>query len=397
MGTLHFMPSKGAEIFSFEYDKKWLSGNHAMAIDPALQLYTGQQFLANDKINFGAFMDSSPDRWGRVLMKRREAALAKSEERKARTLLESDFLLGVFDGLRMGALRFKSEMNGPFLDNIALNPTPQFASLLELEHASMQLEKDNAIGHPNYIRWLNMLVAPGGSLGGARPKAGIIDEKGELWIAKFPSRNDIRDIGAWEAVAHALAVKSGINVPDIQLKKITNKYHTFLAKRFDRKKNKRTHFASAMTLLGYTDGANHEAGVSYLELAEFIGRHGAKPEEDLIQLWRRIVFSICISNTDDHLRNHGFLLTPPGWTLSPAYDVNPNEDGTGLTLNISDEDNSLDVEVAISVAEHFRLDVKDAKKIVKDIQKAVAAWPIVAKKYGISKSEQEAMKNAFRV
>jgi serine/threonine-protein kinase HipA len=396
MGILYATPSKGTEIFSFEYDKKWLESKHSQSIDPDLQMYSGLQYATGEKINFGVFMDSSPDRWGRVLMKRREAAHAKAEDRKARTLMESDFLLGVFDMPRMGGLRFKGAADGPFLDNNAVNPSPQWASLRELEHASLELEKEDMIGNPECIKWLNMLVAPGGSLGGARPKASIIDPNGNLWIAKFPSRNDTKDIGAWEAVAHNLASKAGIIVPKMQTIKFTNKYHTFLTKRFDRIHKERVHFASALALLGYSDGADHHAGVSYLELAEFITQQGGNVTEDLVQLWKRIVFSICICNTDDHLRNHGFLLTDNGWVLSPAYDINPVENGTGLTLNISENDNSLDVDLAISVAEYYRIDNNDAKRMVKEIQKIVSTWADVAKKQGISKGEQEVMKEAFR-
>lgn len=398
MGILHVTPSKGNEIYSFEYDKSWLKLGYAQQIDPDLQMYSGHQYASDDKQNFGIFLDSSPDRWGRVLMKRREAAMAKEENRQAKTLLESDYLLGVYDGHRMGALRFKLEPEGHFLDDNKKNPAPQWASLKELEHASLELEKEDVIGDPKYIKWLNLLISPGASLGGARPKASIVDNDGNLWIAKFPSRNDIKDIGAWEAVVHDLAIKSGINMADIQAKKFTNKYHTFLTKRFDRTvKGERIHFASAMTLLGYTDGASHHAGVSYLELAEFITQNGAKVEEDLLELWKRIVFSICITNTDDHLRNHGFLLTEKGWILSPAYDINPIEDGTGLTLNISESDNSLDVNLALEVAPYFRLSKDKAQNKISEIQKIVSTWKNVAKQYGISNAEQEMMATAFKV
>lgn len=398
MGILHVTPSKGTEIFSFEYTKSWVESGYLQQIDPDLQMYSGHQYATGDKNNFGAFLDSSPDRWGRVLMKRREAALAKAEGRKANTLLESDYLLGVFDKHRMGALRFKTDLACPFLDDNTKHPTPQWASLKELEHASLELEKEDIIGDPDYIKWLNMLVSPGASLGGARPKASVIDHDGNLWIAKFPSRNDIKDIGAWEAVIHDLAIKSGINMADIQVKRFTNKHHTFFTKRFDRTQGgERIHFASAMTLLGHTDGKDHHAGASYIELAEFITQRGANVNEDLLELWKRIVFSISVTNTDDHLRNHGFLLTDKGWILSPAYDINPIEDGTGLTLNISEDDNSLDFDLALSVAPYFRIDVNAANKLTKKIQTVVSTWREVAKQYGISHGEQEFMSTAFRI
>ncbi|MHB8260104.1 MAG: type II toxin-antitoxin system HipA family toxin [Bacteroidia bacterium] len=398
MGILHVIPSKGTEIFSFEYTKHWVESGYLQQIDPDLQMYSGHQYATGNKNNFGVFLDSSPDRWGRVLMKRREAALAKSEGRTANTLLESDYLLGVFDKHRMGALRFKTDLAGTFLDDNTKYPTPQWASLKELEHASLELEKEDIIGDPDYIKWLNMLVSPGASLGGARPKASVIDHDGNLWIAKFPSRNDIKDIGAWEAVTHDLAIKSGINMADIQVKRFTNKHHTFLTKRFDRTPvGERIHFASAMTLLGHTDGTDHHTGASYIELAEFIIQRGAKVNEDLLELWKRIVFSISVTNTDDHLRNHGFLLTDKGWMLSPAYDVNPVEDGTGLILNISEDDNSLDFDLALSVAPYFRIDENEANKLIKKTQTVVSTWREVAKQYNISHGEQELMSTAFRI
>jgi len=398
MGTLHVIPSKGTEIFSFEYAKSWLDSSNAQSIDPDLDLFTGQQYINDDKQNFGVFMDSSPDRWGKVLMKRREAAIAKAEGRPAKPLYESDFLLGVYDGHRMGALRFKTEMDGPFLDNNDKNPAPQFASLRELEHASLQLEKDDIIGDPEYIKWLNMLISPGGSLGGARPKASITDTDGNLWIAKFPKGDDAKNIEAWEGVTNELAIKSGIIMSEFQLKRFT-KHDTYLTKRFDRTpKGERIHFASAMTLLGHKDGnANYEAGVNYIDIAMFISQNGAKINEDLLQLWKRIVFSICITNTDDHLRNHGFLLTKGGWILSPAYDVNPIEDGSGLTLNISEDDNSLDFDLALSVIQHFRIEKDYANQVMEEIKAIVRTWKDVAKKYGLSPTEQEYMSSAFRV
>ena len=233
----------------------------------------------------------------------------------------------------------------------------------------------------------------GSSLGGASPKASIVDSNGDLWIAKFPSVNDTKDIGGWEMVTYNLAKECGLNVTEAKIEKFSNKYHTFLVKRFDRVKKERIHFASAMTMLGYTDGA---AGVSYLELAEFLINHGANVNNDLKELWQRIVFSICVSNTDDHLRNHGFILTEKGWILSPAYDINPNEAGTGLNLNISENDNSLNFELAAEVAGEFRLTKDEAEKIIGEIKDRVSNWKKIADKYEISKREQSMMERAFK-
>lgn len=397
MGVLSVEFLRGKEIFSFEYADEWLNSGKQQMLDPDLGLFSGVQYLRDEKSNFGLFLDSSPDRWGRVLMKRREAILAKSEGRPARTLRESDFLLGVYDLHRMGALRFKLDPDGEFLDNNKDYSAPPWASIRELEHASLELEKNLEQDNPDVLRWLNMLIAPGSSLGGARPKASVQHPDGSLWIAKFPSSNDETDTGAWEIVVNKLAQKAGINMAEAMTQKYNSKHHTYLTKRFDRTTNGgRIHFASAMTLLGYTDGASAEEGVSYLELVEFIIQHGANVKEDLTELFRRIVFSIAVSNTDDHLRNHGFLLTQQGWTLSPAYDINPNPYGTGLKLNISEEDNSLDFDLARSVAPYFRLTETEAAEIVENVKSAVSEWESIAIKHQISKSEREMMQQAFR-
>jgi serine/threonine-protein kinase HipA len=395
MGTLHVTPSRGKEIFSYEYAEEWLKSRHTHNLDPDLQHYSGPQYLQEGKNNFGIFLDSSPDRWGRLLMRRREAALAKIEKRKEKTLLESDYLLGVYDEHRMGAIRFKENEDGPFLNNNKDMATPPWTSLRELEHASLELEREDIADDPEHLKWLNMLIAPGSSLGGARPKASVLDTKKNLWIAKFPSRNDIKDIGAWEMIVRELGVKAGINMAEAKIQKFGSKHHTYLTERFDRQKNQRIHFASAMTLLGYKDGNDFNDGVSYLELVEFIIRNGAKPDQDLKELWRRIVFSICVKNTDDHLRNHGFLLTEDGWILSPAYDVNPVETGTGLTLNISENDNSLDLNLALEVSAYFRLNKKQANGIIETVRSSVKDWKKLARKFGITREEQSLMANAF--
>src|SRR5665213_2036510 len=307
IGTLIVTPSRGKETFSFEYTAGWLKSGFSQMLDPDLQLYSGVYYPRDEKVNFGIFLDSCPDRWGRVLMQRREAIIAKNEERKAKTLLESDYLLGVFDAHRMGALRFKLPEDGPYLnDNKVMASTP-FSSLRELEQASLKFEEDN-IDEPEYLKWINMLIAPGSSLGGARPKASVVDPQNNLWIAKFPSKNDEKNVAAWEMVT-----KDGV-------------------------------------LVG----------------------------KDLEELWRRIVFGICVKNTDDHLRNHGFLLSEVGWALSPAYDINPNEYGNGLSLNISENDNSLHTELALEVAGYFRLDNKKSNKIVSHIKSTVCFWREIA-------------------
>ena len=396
MGVLKPEFIRGNEIFSFSYSENWLKTRYSQILDPELQLYSGSQYVKDEKQNFGVFLDSSPDRWGRVLMKRREAAMARSEKRPEKTLRESDYLLGVFDGHRMGAIRFKEDPDGPFLNNNETHASPPWTSIRELEQISLRLEDDNATDDPEYLKWLNILINPGSSLGGARPKASVVDDKKNLWIAKFPSKSDIKDIGGWEMVTNELARNAGLNVVVSKVQKFSGKYYTFLTKRFDRTNTgERIHYASAMTILGYVDGNNFQDGVSYLEIVDFLTRNGANIESDLRELWQRIVFNIFVSNTDDHLRNHGFILTEKGWIISPAFDINPNEDGAGLSLNISLDDNSLDLDLTLEVADYFRLTNENASKIIEDIKKSVTNWRSVAHKYQLPKSEQELMAKVF--
>ncbi len=394
IGVLRSELLRGKEVFSFEYEQEWLQSEFAQVLDPELDLYSGLHFLKDGKANFGVFLDSSPDRWGRILMRKREAAVARKEGRRESNLYETDYLLGVYDGHRMGGLRFKLSEDGPFLDDNKEMASPPWASIRELEQVSLRLEDENVMDDPDYLKWLSMLVAPGSSLGGARPKASIVDELGHLWIAKFPSGNDQFNIGAWEMVTYELAKAAGINMAECKAQQFTSKHHTFLTKRFDRALDgQRVHFASAMTMLSFVDG---QEGASYLDIVDFLTTYGANVDADLEELWRRIVFSISVSNTDDHLRNHGFILHPEGWVLSPAYDINPVETGTGLSLNISDNDNALDFDLAMEVAKFFRLGKERAYQIVEEVTDVVKHWNGVANKYGISKAECELKSRAFR-
>lgn len=391
IGLLHAEPSKGREVFDFEFDDRWLHDGRPYILDPDLQLYKGRQFLEEGKSNFGIFLDSSPDRWGRLLLDRREAIRARMESRQPRTLLESDYLLGVFDECRMGALRFKTRTDRGYMDSDPELSIPPIASLRELEHASWQLEHDDTTAAS---RWIQLLLAPGSSLGGARPKANVRDNNGHLWIAKFPSRHDTTNVGAWEAVAMTLAGRCNIQVAPYSAQAFSNRFSTFLTRRFDRdNNNKRIHFTSAMTMLGYSDG--HTDGCSYLEMAEWICQHCCHVEDNLAQLWQRIVFNIAISNSDDHLRNHGFLLTRDGWTLSPAYDLNPQMKATGLCLNINEKDNSLDYRLAKDVAPFFGVSDTKADSIIQNTKHVVSSWRSLAGKQGIPRAEQELMATAF--
>lgn len=394
MGILSAHFGIGKKAFNFQYNKDWIKSKHQVLIDPDIQFFSGPQY-PNNKENFGVFFDSMPDTWGKTLMKRRAAQEALAKGEKAPNLYEIDYLLGVYDKTRMGALRFKTDPNGPFLDHNKNNPTPPWTSAGELQEAVAQFENDD--DNETVKKWLNVLIAPGSSLGGARPKANILDHENNLWIAKFPSKSDTTDKAAWELLAYQLAIAAGIKMAPSKIEKIAGKYHTFFTKRFDREKEERIHFASAMTLLGKTEESIRDNPGSYLEIAEFIQSFGANIEENLQQLWKRIVFNIAIANTDDHLRNHGFLLTNAGWVLSPAFDINPSVEKEGLALNIDMENNALDINLVKSVGPYFRLNESQMQQIIQEVAKAVSTWKSAASKLGIPKKEQEIMATAFRL
>ncbi len=391
VGELTAARVRNKDHFSFSYTAKWLNSPYALPIDPELQLVSGRQFSGDH--NFRIFLDSCPDRWGKLLMKRREAVISRQQERPAKVLTEIDYLLGVHDQFRMGGLRFKTDPDGEFLDNNNKLAAPPINSLRELEYAVTQVEDDRGIDDPDFLKWLYMLISPGSSLGGARPKASVVDTDQSLWIAKFPSKYDDYDIGGWEYVSYKLALAAGIEMSECRIQRFNNPHHTFLTKRFDRLGEHRLHFSSAMTQLGYYDG-DYEA--SYLELAEFITHYGSRSKADLEQLWRRIVFNIAVSNTDDHLRNHGFILEQTGWRLSPAYDINPVTPAYGLHLNINEDNNQLHFELAMEIIDYFRIKSIQAAAIKKEVCQAVSQWSDEAKLVGISRAEQGRMEQAFR-
>lgn len=394
VGILSALQAKGKKAFKFEYNKEWLKSDYQILLDPDIQFYSGPQFPDN-KANFGMFLDSMPDTWGRTLMKRRAAQIAAENNEKTKTLYEIDYLLGVFDESRMGALRYKLERDGAFLDDNDLSPTPPWSSVRELQTAAQYFENDT---DNNLVKqWLTILMVPGSSLGGARPKANILDNEENLWIAKFPAKNDTIDKAAWEFLAYKLATNAGVEMAESKIEKVMGNYHTFFTKRFDREQNERIHFVSAMTMTGNNESSIKENPASYLDLAEFIQTHCKNVEANLAQLWRRIVFNIAVSNTDDHLRNHGFIIQDNAWELSPAYDINPSIDKDGLALNIDMDNNALDYELAKSVGEYFRLGEKDMNLILDEVLEAVSHWKRVAKQIGISNQEINLMSKAFPI
>jgi serine/threonine-protein kinase HipA len=395
VGTLYRHDVRTDLAPSFAYDPAWLQSGRAFMLDPRLELWDGEQHPPDKSAAFGIFMDSAPDRWGRVLMERREGAAAAREGRKMRRLQEMDFLLGVQDFTRVGGLRFRASSDGPFLDNSA-NAAPPVTSLPELAYISKRVEEPGVERLPEYERWLSMLIAPGTSLGGARPKANFTDDSGGLWLAKFPARDDRYDVGAWEYVLHRLAAKAGIRVPPSRMEYFSDRYATFCVARFDRLNGRRRMYASAMTLLERQDG---EAGASYLDLIEFLSDNGAQDsiDADLRQLFRRVVFNLLVGNRDDHLRNHGFFREPTGWRLADAFDMNPNTSKFEHALMLDGTSAAPSVETVLATADLYRLGDAEAQSIVEEVTAVVATWRDEAAGQGLSNLELQLVESAFQV
>lgn len=376
----------------FHYERAWLRDPRAFALDPDLSLDEAPFFPKPELGNFGIFLDSSPDRWGQTLMKRREALQAKDEKRTPRTLYAWDFLIGVQDLTRQGALRFRLVGTEEFLGNEKM-AAPPITTLRELEAVAYQLSSRRIDDLDALRKWLAVLVAPGASLGGARPKANFTEADGSLWIGKFPARDDDRDVGAWEHVVHGLALKAGVDVPAAKVVRLNNDFHTFCVQRFDRANGARRFYASAMTLLR----KEQSEGTSYLELAQFLRAKGdgANADADLEQLFRRVAFNVAVGNRDDHLRNHGFVLGETGWRLAPAFDVNPNVDKAEHVLNIDDADNRPSLETVLTTAAFYGLTEERGKEVVEEVATAVDGWEAAARQAGIARADVELTAGAF--
>jgi serine/threonine-protein kinase HipA len=376
----------------FAYEPAWLKNPQAFALDPDLSLGEGSYFPNAEAGNFRVFDDSAPDRWGQTLMKRSEALAAKDEGRKPRTLYAWDFLLGVEDISRQGALRYRRRGEEAFLAHETLT-VPPAANLRELEIVARKITAKRIDDLEALRQWLKVLMAPGASLGGARPKASFAETDGTLWIAKFPARDDTRDVGAWEALARQLAARAGIDVPASELHRFGGEYHTFCVQRFDRSGVRRRFYASAMALLR----KNQSEGTSYLELAEFLHARGAKDhiEADLEQLFRRVAFNVAIGNRDDHLRNHGFLLTPTGWRLAPAFDLNPNPERADHVLNIDESDNRPSLPTVIETSEWYVGSKDKGRVIVTEILHETRRWRQAAQALKIARADIELTATAF--
>lgn len=393
VGRLTKAPSKTGDTINFEYTPEWLDDTgpaRSFALDPQLHLTSGPHYARSGASSLtGALLDVSPDRWGKRLMDRREAIEAREQGRKPRTLRAWDYLAGVNDGARMGALRLKDQDSGRYIDDGPLS-APPMTELRELEAIAAHVEAGTADESREQVRWLRQLLAPGASLGGARPKASFRDPEGQLWLAKFPSNEDRIDVGLWEFVTHQLSLAAGIVVPDAKLLRLSNRGHTYATKRFDRTPSSRRAYSSAMTRLDATESE----GSSYLDIVQVIESSGTSKQigANLEQLFRRALFNILVGNRDDHLRNHGFLRVGDGWELAPAFDVNPNPHKDHHVLAINEADPSPDSGLLLAMTDYYRLDKQRSKAVVDQVRAAVCRWEGVAMSHGASGSEAALMR-----
>lgn len=387
VGVLRKERIPGKEAYSFEFSPQWLKNHGELFIDPDLMPYSGLQYVPNEKPIFGLFQDSLPDRWGHLLLERREKLISKIEKRSPRSITGFEALALINDFGRRGGLRFKTDPNGEYSNTDQRFATPPFARLRELEDCIANFEEAESKHLDPKAKWLMDLVDPGTSLGGARPKANVVDEDGNLWVAKFPSRNDIYDHQQWEQFAHLLGKRCGVKVAETKTIKGVHG-DILLSKRFDRTLDgQRIHMASAMTMCGLCDGSKGDSGHGYLDIVDSIVQHSSSPDQDLMELYRRVAFNICVGNSDDHFRNHSFLLDKNGWRLSPAYDMNPT-DSQYQALNIDQYSNEASLKNLLDASDDYMIGKQDALAIIEDVQYGVANWKVVANQAGIPKNEQ---------
>ena len=387
IGRLTYERLRGNGTYGFSFDNDWLKNHSDILISEEVGNFSGFQYSQEEHV-FGFVSDTLPDRWGRRLLERKEQTEAIEEKRPKRTLYSYDYLVGIDDFLRMGALRLKKDPDGDFLNSDSRLIVPPLTSIKELTIAAQEYEKSDEANELPEEKWIRQLAHPGTSLGGARPKANVVDEKEHLWIAKFPSRKDVYDMALWEHLCHLLAKEAGINVAETNLIPAGNDgYHALLSKRFDRTGDgKRIHFASAMTMTGLTDGDNHETGHGYLDIVDFIIKGCCDVDENLSELYRRVAFNICVGNSDDHFRNHGFLLTKKGWTLSPAYDLNPTDSMT-QSLLIDNDSNESSLKRLLSACDDYYISSETAEQIISEVTTAIGRWETIAKNLHISNEE----------
>ena len=397
VGELCYEKLRGSESYAFRFDDNWLKFHAGIKLSEDINNYPGLQYTQPGNDIFGCFSDALPDRWGRTLLKRREQIQASEEKRAVRNLSSFDYLMGIDDFSRMGGFRLKRELDGDFINVSPSLKIPPLTELRQLVLASQEVEKSEENDVLPEKKWIAQLIQPGTSLGGARPKAGVLDDRGNLCIAKFPSRKDDYDTGLWEHFSHLLARKAGIYAAQTKVLGGLGKYHTLLSKRFDRTdEGKRIHFASSMSLIGLRDGDNAQGGYGYLNIVDFILQSCCDVEKNLQELYRRVAFNICIGNSDDHFRNHGFLLTPRGWTLSPAYDMNPTLNEY-QSLLINESSNKADIRTLQESCESYMIKKEVAENIIRQVQAAVAGWENLAVLLPIPAREVTMFKDRFKL
>ena len=396
VGELGYESLRGSDSYSFKFADSWIKKYNAIALSDDLNNYPGIQYTQPEKDIFGCFADALPDRWGRTLFLRREQILAQEENRPVRRLSSFDFLTGIDDHSRMGGFRFKETPDGEFINTNNTLRVPPLTDLRELIAASKEIELSEGANIIPEKKWITQLVQPGSSLGGARPKANVIDENHNIFMAKFPSLNDDYDVGIWEHFCHLLAKNAGINAAETKVITTNDKHHTLLSRRFDRTyAGRRIHFASAMTLLGLNDGDNATTGHGYIDIVDFIISGCTDVDANLRELFRRVAFNICVGNSDDHFRNHGFLLTAKGWTLSPAYDMNPTlNDYQSLLIN--NKTNTADLSILLDSCDEYMLTHEVAKGIIDEVLDAVKGWRTLANRLGIAKREMNLFEGVFK-
>lgn len=389
VGELSHDSVRGTDTYSFSYNKNWLAEHGDVFLSDDLQNFSGMQYTQPGKEVFACFSDALPDRWGRTLLTRREQIAANDEKRPVRRLTSFDYLMGIDDASRMGGFRFAETPGGKFINTEPSWRVPPLTSIRELMQAAREIEASEEKHLLPQKKWLLQLLHPGTSLGGARPKATVVDENGALTVAKFPSRKDDYDVALWEHFCHVMARRCGINVAETRVIP-GEEYHILLSKRFDRKGEKRIHFASALTMLGLTDGDNATTGYGYTDIADFIIQHGADVQANLEELYRRVAFNIIVGNSDDHFRNHGFLLTRKGWVLSPAYDINPTlSEHQSLLINCSTD--ASDLNILLQSADEYMIDQQRANIIITKVKAMMSGWKVQARALGIPQRDIEAI------
>ena len=374
IGILGYEHVRGKDHFVFEYSREWLKQYGGILLSGDLMNVPSLQHPRGNDNVFGFVKDSFPDRWGRLLLDRRERLTAQSEGRPTRMLTNYDYLIGIEDFTRMGGIRYKEEDGADYInasDKYLVPPIESLSALCEACHEIEVAEERNELPEQ---RWLDQLIDPGSSLGGARPKANVIDTDGTLYVAKFPSKKDLENTELIEHFSHQLAAKAGIHVAKTRTIRISKDRDLLLSERFDRTRDgRRIHFASAMSLLGLDDGAGSSTGSGYLDIVDFILRGCTDVRQNLRELYRRVAFNVMFGNTDDHFRNHGFLLTPKGWTLSPAYDINPGVKSHQCLLIDSYTEES-DINALLSASESYMLERQEATEIIEEVRSVIKDW-----------------------